>query len=195
MKKIAFYVLTIFVSGGIVAGLATAQVRAKSANPEGDFVIGLEDVLAVNVWKDPELSIKEVVVRPDGKISVPLVGDIQADGLTVRQLQDSIAAKLRDYVTTPMVTVTVTKVLSKSVSIVGQVLKPGVFPLGSPTTVMELLARAGGLTLDAKPKKIKVIRKEQGKSITLPFNYNDMIEGKDLKQNILLNNGDIVVVP
>jgi len=126
---------------------------------------------------------------------VPLVGDIQADGLTVRQLQSSIADKLKDYITAPVVTVTLTRIFSKSVSIVGQVMKPGVFSLGSPMTVMELLARAGGFTLDAKPKKIKIIRKAQGKSVTFPFNYNDMINGRDMKQNILLNNGDIVVVP
>jgi polysaccharide export outer membrane protein len=151
--------------------------------------------LAINVWKDAELSIKEVVVRPDGKISMPLAGDVQADGLTVRQLQDAIAEKLKEYVTAPVVTVTVIRIYSQSVSIVGQVLKPGVFSLGAPMTVMELLARAGGLTLDAKSKKIKIIRKEGTNTVTLPFNYNDMISGKDLNQNILLKNGDIVVVP
>lgn len=192
MDKIRFMAIFIMMLSG-TASLVASDTSKQS--PDQEFVIGLEDVLSVNVWKDPELSIKEVVVRPDGKISVPLLGDIQADGLTVRQLQDEIAGKLKDYVTAPVVTVTVIRIFSKSVSIVGQVVKPGVFPLGSPITVMELLARAGGLTLDAKPKKMKIIRKEQGKSITLPFNYNDMINGKNLKQNIFLKSGDIVVIP
>lgn len=179
----------------------TGTVRAQTQTPapgpkeDTDYIIGLEDVLAINVWKDPELSLKEVVVRPDGKISMPLVGNIQADGMTVKQLQDTISEKLKDYVTAPVVTVTVIKILSQSVSVVGQVQRPGVFSLGSPMTIMELLARAGGLTLDARPKKIKIIRVEQGKTITIPFNYNDMINGKDLKQNIFLQNGDVLVVP
>lgn len=164
-------------------------------NTDADFVIGLEDVLSVNVYKDQELSVKEVVVRPDGKISLPLLGDIKAEGLSVKLLQEKIADSLKEYVTAPVVTVTVIRIFSQSVSVVGQVSKPGIFTLGSPITVMELLARAGGLTLDAKPKKIKIIRKEDGKSITIPFNYNDMIGGKDLKQDVILKSGDIVIVP
>jgi len=152
--------------------------------------------MAINVWKDADLSIKDVVVRPDGKISLPLIGDLTADGLTVKQLQDTIAGKLKEYyVTVPIVTVTITRIFSKSVSIVGQVQKPGVYTIGSPTTVLELLARAGGLTIDAKGKKIKIFRKEDGKSITFLFNYNDMLNGKNMSQNILLKNGDQIVVP
>ncbi len=193
--RISFLIVMAIAALAIPMRAIAIQEQTANAAPGSDFIIGLEDVLSINVWKDPELSIKDVVVRPDGKISMPLAGDILADGFSVKQLQDSIANKLKDYITAPVVTVTVTRIVSKSVSVVGQVSKPGVYPIGSPTTVMEMLARAGGLTLDAKPKKIKIIRKNQGKSITLPFNYNDMINGKDLKQNIILNNGDIVVVP
>jgi polysaccharide export outer membrane protein len=181
-----------------LCGIAAAQVPTQAAPPAGpgkDYTIGVEDVLAINVWKDPELSIKDVVVRPDGKISLPLVGDVLADGLTVKQLQDTITNKLKEYITAPVVTVTVTKIFSKSVSIVGQVQKPGVYIIGSPTTVFELLARAGGPTIDAKTKKIKIFRKESGKPLTFLFNYNDMISGKNLDQNILLKSGDEVVVP
>ncbi len=167
----------------------------STAGKAADFVIGVEDVLAVNVWKDPELSVREVVVRPDGKISLPLAGEILTSGLTVRQLQDAIAEKLKDYINSPVVTVTVVRIASQSVSVVGQVGKPGTYPLISPTTVMELLAKAGGIGLDAKSKKIKIIRKEDGKETVLPFNYNEIAAGKNLKQNILLKNGDIVVVP
>jgi len=195
MKKTVFFLILAIVSAGIRTVPAATQTPAAAASQDKDFIIGLEDVLSINVWKDPELSSKEIVVRPDGKISLPLAGDVQADGMTVKQLQDEIADKLKDYITTPIVTVTVVRILSQSVSVVGQVLKPGVISLGAPMTVMELLARAGGLTLDAKPKKIKILRKEQGKTITLPFNYNDIINGTNLNQNILLKNGDVVVVP
>ncbi len=195
MKTMLLFLLAAVFSAGLNAGFSSTQTPADPPAQDQDFIIGLEDVLSINVWKDPELSAREIVVRPDGKISLPLAGDVLANGLTVKQLQDSIAHKLKDYITTPIVTVTVVKIFSQSVSVVGQVLKPGVFSLGAPMTVMELLARAGGLTLDAKPKKIKILRKDQGKTITLPFNYNDIVNGRDLQQNILLMNGDVVVVP
>lgn len=179
----------------IYAGELGAQEPQQISSLNTDFIIGLEDVLSINVYKDAELSVKEVVVRPDGKISLPLLGDIKAEGFSVKQLQEQIADKLKEYVTAPVVTVTVIRIFSHSVSVVGQVLKPGFFTMGAPITIMELLARAGGLTLDAKPKKIKIIRKENGKSIMIPFNYNDMISGKDLNQDVILKNGDIVVVP
>jgi len=160
-----------------------------------DFVIGLEDVLSVNVWKEPELSLKEVVVRPDGKISVPLANDIQASGLTTQQLQDQIAEKLKEFISAPVVTVTVVRISSQSVSIVGEVARPGVYALAAPMTVLELLARAGGVTLDAKTKKIKIIRKEKEKTVQFMFNYNDIKSGKGLETNILLKSGDVVIVP
>ena len=175
-----------------------AQAPAPTTPPSDvgkDFLIGLEDVLSVNVWREPELSIKEVVVRPDGKISVPLVNDIQASGLTTQQLQDKIAEKLKEFISTPVVTVTVIRIMSQSVSIVGEVQKPGVYSLTAPMTVLELLARAGGVTLDAKTKKIKILRKEEGKTIQFSFNYNDIRNGKSLEKNILLKAGDTVIVP
>jgi polysaccharide biosynthesis/export protein len=164
MKTMLLFLLVAVLSAGLNAGFSSTQTPADPPGQDQDFIIGLEDVLSINVWKDPELSAREIVVRPDGKISLPLAGDVLANGLTVKQLQDSIAHKLKDYITTPIVTVTVVKIFSQSVSVVGQVVKPGVFSLGAPMTVMELLARAGGLTLDAKPKKIKILRKDQGKT-------------------------------
>ncbi len=160
-----------------------------------DFVIGLEDVLAINVWREPELSVKEVIVRPDGKISLPLISDIQASGLTTKQLQDQIAERLKEFVASPNVTVVVIKIFSQSVSIVGQVSKPGVYYIGSPVTVLELLARAGGFREEAKTKKIKIVRNEGGKSSQFSFNYKDVSDGKNLQQNIMLKNGDTVIVP
>jgi len=167
----------------------------SAADVTKDFVIGSEDALSINVWREPELSVKEVVVRPDGKISIPLVSDIQASGLTAQQLQDKLAEKLKEFVASPVVTVTVIRISSLSVSIVGEVQKPGAYPLVFPMTVLELLARAGGVTLDAKAKKIMIIRKEGEQTLQFPFNYKDVKNGKNLESNIALKNGDVVIVP
>lgn len=160
-----------------------------------DYVIGLEDILSINVWKEMELSVKEVVVRPDGKISVPLIGDIQASGLTPMQLQQQVVERMKEFVTAPSVTIVVLRIGSRSVSIVGQVAKPGIYYLGSPMTVLELLARAGGIGPDANEKKISIIRTDGGKTTSYRFNYKDVSKGKNLKQNIELKNGDTVIVP
>lgn len=167
---------------------------AAAELPE-DYVIGLEDILSVNVWKEPELSVKEVVVRPDGKISVPLIGDIQASGLTPMQLQERITERMKEYVAAPSVTIVVLRVGSRSVSIVGQVAKPGIYYLGAPMTVLELLARAGGIGPDAEEKKIAIVRTEGGKTVSYRFNYKDVSKGKRLEQNIELKNGDTIIVP
>jgi polysaccharide biosynthesis/export protein len=160
-----------------------------------DYIIGAEDVLSISVWKEVELSVKELVVRPDGKISLPLVNDILASGRTPKQLQEQIAEKLKEFVAAPNVTVTVLKVYSHKVSVVGQVSKPGLYTLGSPTTVLDLLARVGGVSEFAKAKNIKILRTENGKNLQFPFNYKNVIQGKDLQQNILLKDGDTVLVP
>jgi polysaccharide biosynthesis/export protein len=166
----------------------------NSATKE-DFTIGNEDVLAINVWREPELSVKDVMVRPDGKISLPLVSDIQASGLTPKQLQERIAERLKEFITAPNVTVVVTRIASQSVTIVGKVSRPGVYYLGSPMTVLELLARAGGFQEEAKTKKITIVRTENGKTTNFSFNYNEVSEGKKLQQNIALKKGDSVIVP
>jgi len=169
------------------------SLTASSQDPE--YIIGVEDVLSINVWKEPELTLPQIVVRPDGKITIPLINDIQADGLTARQLQDKITGDLKEYVASPNVTVTVLQVLSNSVSIVGQVSVPGTYTMGTPMTVLEVLARAGGLLEYAKKKDIKVIRSEYGRTQQFSFNYKDIIKGKNLKQNIQLQRGDIILVP
>ncbi len=169
--------------------------EAPSKDNAPEYVIGLEDILSINVWKEPELSLKEVVVRPDGKISLPLVNDIQAAGSTPAQLQEKIADKLKEFVASPHVNVAVIRTISRSVSVVGSVNRPGAFPLGAPLTVLEVLARAGGLTELAKPKDIKIVRNENGKTVQLPFNYKEVAKGKNLQQNITLKDGDVVIVP
>jgi polysaccharide export outer membrane protein len=135
------------------------------------------------------------VVRPDGKISLPLIDEIKASGLTTKQLQDLITEKLKEFVAAPNVTVTVTQINSRKVSVVGQVGAPGVYPIGGPTTVLEILARAGGLGEYAKKKDIRIIRKEGTQSKSFKFNFKDVSSGKNLDQNIILKSGDIIIVP
>jgi polysaccharide biosynthesis/export protein len=169
--------------------------EVKEEVNKDDYIIGTEDILSISVWKEPELSVKELVVRPDGKISLPLVNDIQASGITPNQLQARIAEKLKEFVASPNVNVTIIKVLSHTVSVVGQVRKPGLYTLGSPMTILDILARVGGITEVAKAKNIKVLRNENGKIRQFPVNYKDVIKGVNLQQNIVLNSGDTVLVP
>jgi polysaccharide biosynthesis/export protein len=173
----------------------TVVVTQKEGLPQvsENFVIGLEDTLAVSVWKEADHSAPQVVVRPDGMITLPLIGEIRAAGLTPAQLEANIAEKLKTFLTAPSVTVSVLKIESQKVSIVGQVGRQGSYPLGSPMTVLDLIAKAGGLTEYAKAKDIKILRKKDGK--VLNFNYKDVIKGKNMKQNVFLENGDTVMVP
>ena len=160
----------------------------------GDYQIGAGDTLEIGVWKSPELS-RTVTVRPDGMISLPLVNDVQATGLTPMELRQVLAKKLVEYVPSAEVSVIVTKVESFSVSVVGSVGKPGRFVLSSPTTVLEGIAMAGGLTEFGSRRNIFVLRRDRNGSRRLPFNYNQAISGGDPSENFLLRAGDVVVVP
>jgi polysaccharide export outer membrane protein len=160
-----------------------------------EYIIGPSDVLAVNVWKEPDIS-RTLPVRPDGKISLPLVGEVQASGLTASKLQDVITQKLKDYIENPQVNVVVQEVKSRSFNIVGKVLKTGSFDLAKPTSVLDAIALAGGFQDFAKVSKIYVLRRmPDGSQKMLPFNYKQVIRGKQLDQNIELQSGDTVVVP
>jgi len=159
-----------------------------------DYVIGPDDVLVVNVWKEPEIS-RTVPVRPDGRITVPLLGDVEATGLTTRQLQTKIKQQLKNYLGNPEVTVIVEEVRSRQVNVVGEVYKPGSYNLTKPTTVLDLIASAGGFREFAKIKKIYVLRIEKGQPRRLKFNYKEVIKGYQLQQNVQLDAGDTIVVP
>ena len=159
-----------------------------------DFVIGESDVLNVNVWKEPEIS-QTVVVRPDGKISLPLIGEVLVSGLTPVQTQTLLANKLQSILTNPQVTVTVTEIRSRVVFITGEVVKPGAYPLLVPTTILQLISNASGLGQFANKKGIFVLRTVDGKQQKFPFNYSQVIKGEKQEQNILLHPGDTVVVP
>jgi polysaccharide export outer membrane protein len=159
------------------------------------FIIGLDDVLAVNVWKETEIS-RSVPVRSDGKISLPLVGEVQASGHTPRQLEQEIAKRLQNYISEPEVTVIVQQINSQKFNVLGQVAKPGLYPLTNSPTVLDAIGLAGGFRDFAKQKSIYILRKNpDGGQSRLPFNYKDVVKGKNPEQNVKLQPGDTVVVP
>ena len=174
-------------------------VTAKPGVPAGvtppaGYVIGPDDVLTVVFWGEKDMSA-EVAVRPDGKISLPLINDIDAAGLTPDQLMANVAAAAAKYLENPAVTVGVKQINSRKVFISGEVAKPGGYPLTGPTTVLQLIALAGGLSEFADTKNIVVMRTENGRPMGYKFNYKDVLRRRNLKQNIELKPGDTVVVP
>jgi polysaccharide export outer membrane protein len=197
----AFVVIFALLVPGALVGLAGAQQAAVRPQPIAapmpvapDYVIGPEDLLLVSVWKNETLS-RQLPVRPDGKISMPLLHDIDAAGLTPLQLRDKIAKALAEYMPNPEVSVTVLEVRSYRVSVLGEVQRPGVLQLKAPTTVLEALAMAGGFRDFASPSKIIIFRKdEKGETRRLRFNYNRAV-GSTGEENLTLRSGDVVVVP
>lgn len=175
-------------------GPAQPAVQQAPGAQDPSYVIGTDDVLAVVFWELPSHGA-EVVVRPDGKITLPLLNDIPAAGMTPDQLRASITTAAAKYIREPAVSVIVKQINSRKVFVSGQVAKPGPYSLTAPTTVLQLLALAGGPTDFAKKKKIAVMRTENGQTLRLKFNYNDVLDGKNLEQNVLLKPGDTVVVP
>jgi polysaccharide biosynthesis/export protein len=168
-----------------------AQVKAH----DDTFVIGADDVLAVSVWKEPDVS-RVVPVRSDGKISLPLAGEVQAGGTTPRQLEKAIAAKLQSFISEPEVTVIVQQINSQKFNILGLVARPGAYPLTNSATVLDAIALAGGFRDFAKQKSIYILRQNpDGGQTRIPFNYKDVIKGKNVEQNVKLQPRDTVVVP
>ncbi len=162
---------------------------------DDDYIIGPSDVLAINVWKDTELS-RTVPVRPDGKISLPLIGELQVSGLTALKVQRIVAERLKEYISNPEVTVIVQEVKSRTYVVLGKVLKPGSYELGRPTTVLEAIAIAGGFLDFAKASKVYIIRPTgNGSSDTLHFDYKKVIKGHNPEQNVELKSGDTIIVP
>lgn len=170
----------------------TSPVSSATADPE--YKIGPQDVLRIDVWREPELS-RATPVRPDGKISLPLLNDVQAAGLTAMQLAGVINVELRKFITNPQVTVSVTEINSRRVYVSGEVTRPGAFPLLPGMTVLQALSTSGGFTPFAKVKNIYVLRTENGKQVKHPFNYKQAISGKKPEDNIVLEPGDLIVVP
>lgn len=174
--------------------MSDAAKAATPATTDPAYIIGPEDVIDINVWKEPDMT-RVVPVRPDGKISLPLINDVQAAGSTPQQLAAAVTEKLRKFLTEPQVTVIVTQINSQRVFVVGEVLRAGAFPLIPGMTVLQALASAGGFTTFADMKKIHVMRLVNGKHVEMPFNYREVLKGDNPEQNIKLEPGDTVVVP
>jgi len=178
------------------AGSAAATTAEKPADKPHDdsFVIGNDDVLAINVWKEPDIS-RSIPVRSDGKISLPLVGEVQAAGLTPLKLEKDIASKLKNYIAEPEVTVMVQQVNSQKFNILGQVNKPGSYVIANSPTVLDAIALAGGFRDFAKRKSIYVLRHGASGEVRLAFNYKDVSQGKNMDQNVKLQPGDTIIIP
>lgn len=167
---------------------------AAPAEASADYKIGPQDMVRVDVWKEPDVS-RTIPVRPDGKISLPLLNDVQAAGLTAVQLANVIRDGLTKYITSPQVTVTVTEINSRRVYCNGEVMKPGALALLPNMTALQAISSCGGFTQFARIKNIYILRVEDGKQVQHPFNYKDVIKGKKPEDNILLQPGDVIVVP
>jgi len=198
--------LTFSFAAGAQSGEQTAGKTEKTPTDEhsaqspptssaDSYVIGTNDILAINVWKEPDIS-RSLPVRSDGKISLPLVGELQASGRTPRQLEIEITKRLENYISEPEVTVIVTDSKSQKVNILGMVVRPGEYLLTGSTTVLDAIAMAGGFKDFAKQKSVYVLRHApDGTEKRIPFNYKEVIKGKNPEQNIALQAGDTVVVP
>jgi polysaccharide export outer membrane protein len=176
----------------------SSNPAAESAQPvagvASDYVIGPDDVLGIVFWREPDLS-GDVTVRPDGRITLPVIGEMAAAGLQPELLQQQIGKAAEKYITDPNVAVVVRAINSRRVFITGQITVPGPHPLKGPLTVMQVISMAGGLTEFANPKGITILRQSGGTTETFKFNYKDVARGKNTQQNIQLLPGDTIVVP
>lgn len=216
---LCFQRLAVLFVGGLLAGFLAGTVCAQTATPatansgnapvpaapagdasagkahDNGFVIGNDDVLAINVWNEPNIS-RSIPVRSDGKISLPLVGEVQAAGRTPLKLEQDIATRLKSYIAEPEVTVIVQQINSQRFNILGQVTRPGSYVIANSATVLDAIALAGGFRDFAKQKNIYVLRQNSdGTETRLPFNYKDVVKGKNAEQNVKLQPRDTIVVP
>lgn len=173
---------------------AANELAKKVTTQDPNYVIGSQDMLDISVWREPDFS-RTVPVRPDGKISLPLLNDMQAAGLTPSQLAAELTKSLNKFVTNPQVTIIVTQINSQRFYVLGEAARPGAYTLIPEMTILQALSNAGGFTPYANSKKIYLLREENGKQQKLLFNYKDVIGGKRTEQNIVLQNGDTIVVP
>ena len=173
---------------------ASPPETKKEIVTDPSYIIGPMDVLEIQVWKEPDFS-RQVLVRPDGKITLPLVGDILASGMNTMGLKALLSEKLEDFVSKPEVTVIVLDSRSKNFYIIGKINRPGTYPLNPDMTVLQAISVAGGLAEWADKDSIRIIRRSGGKEEILSFDYDKVISGKNLEQNILLNPNDTIIVP
>jgi polysaccharide export outer membrane protein len=181
-------------AGSAARQAVAAPTVTSGVKPPADYVIGIADDLEIVYWQEKNMSAA-VTVRPDGNISLPLLNDIPAAGLTPEALRQQVATAASKFVEDPVVSVVVKAINSRKVYVMGQVAKPGPYPLMDSTSVLQMLATAGGLNEYAKSEKITVVRKENDKEVPHKFNYKSVSEGKSLQQNIELKPGDTIIVP
>ncbi len=201
-RQIGLGFVLIVLSGSLWAQVAdpaapamTSLAQSARKPHDASFVIGNDDVLSINVWKEPDIT-RSIPVRSDGRISLPLVGELQATGRTPLQLEDDIAGKLRNYIADPEVTVMVQEIHSEKFNILGQIAKPGSYSLEVATTVLDAIAAAGGFRDFANQKGIYILRQNPGGGESrIAFNYKNVIKGKNSQQNIKLEPRDTIVVP
>ena len=189
-RKLRGFLLAVLVS----AGFSNILYAQDEGGPRRPYTVLAGDVLQISVWKEPELQM-EVLVRPDSAFSFPLAGDISTEGLSVVALQAELTKRLSRYISTPVVTISVTAVLGNKVYVIGQVSKPGEFVVNPQVDVMQALSMAGGLTPFAATNDIKILRRTGSRQIAFSFKYNDVLKGRHLEQNVMLQSGDIVMVP
>ena len=177
------------------AFVLSAMSLSAVAADQSSYLVQPGDLLSIAVWKEPDLQGPAVLVRPDGMFSFPLVGQVDARGKTVVDLQQTVTDRLKKFISDPVVTVSVTEIKGNKVYVIGQVTKPGEFIVNPRVDVMQALSMAGGATPYASLGNIIILRRSGGTQTALPFHYGDVIKGKDLQQNIELQSGDVVVVP
>jgi polysaccharide export outer membrane protein len=177
-----------------LAVLALVAAACVGAAVPADYLLQPGDVLTVAVWKEADLS-GDVVIRPDGGITLPLAGEVAAAGHTVEQVRTTVDEHIRKYIPNAVVTVVVKQAAGNQIFVIGKVNRPGEYPLSRPVDVVQALSLAGGVTPFAAVGNIKIIRREEGRQTTLHFDYRDIEHGRNLQQNVLLRSGDTVVVP
>ena len=195
MSKKIGYILILLITCMIVCGPAAADAQTKPGSGEHDYLIGSGDILEIVTWKEEDFSRQEVLVRLDGKITFPLLNDIQAAGITTMDLKQVIEQGLKAYVSNPVVTVSVRQPLSKKFYILGEVMRTGEYPLVKHLTVLQAFALAGGFTEWASKKEIILLRHENGEDQMFRINYKNIAKGDDLSQNIKLKADDTIIVP
>ena len=173
---------------------ATDDTEKEKTSVEDEYIIGPTDVLEINVWREPDLS-RTIPVRPDGKITLPLLNDVQASGLTPLELKAGIEKRLAEFVESPTVSVAVLEIHSKNIFVLGQVESPGQYPLQQDLTVLQALSLAGGLAEWADKGDVVILRNENGKQSRIKFDYKNVSKGKHLEKNIVLQPGDTIIVP
>jgi polysaccharide export outer membrane protein len=181
--------------GALLSVLMLLPAAAYSQAVNGlEYRIGPEDVLHISVWKEEDLD-RKVLVRPDGGISFPLAGDIQVSGRTPLEVQDEIRSRLQRYVPDAEVTVSVDKISGYTIFVLGEVDAPGQFTLGRYVDVVQALTLAGGFTPYANNRNIQILRRQDGREVTYKFDFRDVSRGRSLEQNIILQSGDVVLIP